>query len=88
VLERSRFWESMATANLNERQRLVLHRLLDNFEGKLTTSKWAKLGKCSQDTAMRDMMALVERGVLIRGPEGGRSTRYSLVLLQDPSVDR
>lgn len=85
VLARSRFWESMATVNLNERQRLVLHRLLDNFEGKLTTSKWAKLAKCSQDTAMRDILALVERGVLVRGPEGGRSTSYSLVLLPQPS---
>jgi Fic family protein len=81
VLARSRFWESMAAVNLNERQRLVLHRLLDNFEGKLTTSKWAKLAKCSQDTAMRDILALVERGVFVRGPEGGRSTSYSLVLL-------
>jgi Fic family protein len=85
VLARSRFWESMATVNLKERQRLVLHRLLDNFEGKLTTSKWAKLAKCSQDTAMRDILSLVERGVLVRGPEGGRSTSYSLVLLPQPS---
>jgi Fic family protein len=87
VLARSRFWESMATVNLNQRQRLVLHRLLDNFEGKLTTSKWAKLAKCSQDTAMRDILALVERGVLVRGPEGGRSTSYSLVLLPQPPID-
>ena len=81
VLARSRFWESMATVSLNERQRLVLHRLLDDFEGKLTTSKWAKLAKCSQDTAMRDILALVEWGVLVRGSEGGRSTCYSLVRL-------
>jgi Fic family protein len=78
VLARSRFWESVATVHLNERQRLVLHRLLDNFEGKLTTSKWAKLAKCSQDTAARDIMALVERGILLRGAEGGRSTSYAL----------
>jgi len=88
VLARSRFWESTATVNLSERQRLVLHRLLDNFEGKLTSSKWAKLAKCSQDTAARDILALVERGILVRGPEGGRSTSYSLALLSQPSIDR
>jgi len=60
------------------RQRLVLNRLLDGFEGKLTTSKYAKLAKCSQDTALRDILALVERGILIRNPEGGRSTTYTL----------
>ncbi len=79
VLARSRSWDSIATVNLNERQKLVLHRLLDNFEGKLTTSKWAKLAKCSQDTAARDILALVEQGILQRNLEGGRSTNYSLV---------
>jgi Fic family protein len=78
VLARARFWESMATINLNPRQRLVLSRLLDGFEGKLTTSKWAKLAKCSQDTAARDMAALVEQGVIVRGQAGGRSTNYEL----------
>ncbi len=63
---------------LNERQRLVLNRLLDGFEGKLTTSKYAKLAKCSQDTALRDILLLVEHGVLVRNPEGGRSTSYGL----------
>jgi Fic family protein len=81
VLERSRFWESMATVALNPRQRLVLSRLLDGFEGKLTTSKWAKLAKCSQDTAARDIVALVQQGILMRNPEGGRSTSYALVPL-------
>ena len=66
------------TSPLNDRQRLVLNRLLDGFEGKLTTSKYAKLAKCSQDTALRDILALVERGILVRNPEGGRSTSYSL----------
>jgi Fic family protein len=79
VLARSRFWDSIATVNLNERQRHVLGRLLDNFEGKLTTSKWARLAKCSQDTAARDILALVERNILARNIEGGRSTNYSLV---------
>ena len=57
----------------------MINRLLDGFEGKLTTSKYAKLAKCSQDTAHRDILALVEHGVLVQNPEGGRSTSYSLV---------
>ncbi len=61
---------------LNERQRLVIRRLLDGFEGKLTTSKWAALTKSSQDTALRDIQQLVERGVLVRNAAGGRSTSY------------
>ena len=56
----------------------MINRLLDGFEGKLTTSKWATLAKCSQDTALRDIQELVERGVLVRNPAGGRSTSYSL----------
>lgn len=78
VLTKARFWESLQGVALNERQTLVLNCLLDGFEGKLTTSKYAKLAKCSQDTALRDILALVERGVLIRGPERGRSTSYML----------
>ena len=78
VLSKARFWESVADVSLNHRQRLVLNRLLEGFEGKLTTSKWAKLVKCSQDTALRDILPLVERGILVRNPEGGRSTSYSL----------
>jgi Fic family protein len=78
VLTKARFLEALADFPLNERQRLVLNRLLDDFEGKLTTSKWAKLAKCSQDTALRDILALVERGVLIRNPAGGRSASYAL----------
>ncbi len=79
VLTKARFWERVAALSLNERQRLVLNRLLDGFEGKLTTSKYAKLARCSQDTAMRDILPLVEHGILARNPEGGRSTSYSLV---------
>jgi Fic family protein len=78
VLNKARFWESVSGKAINERQRLVLNRLLDGFEGKLTTSKYAKLAKCSQDTALRDILALVSEGVLIRNAEGGRSTSYSL----------
>ncbi len=80
VLEKSRFWERFAKEPLNERQIKVLNRLLDGFEGKLTSSKWAKLAKCSQDTAYRDILDLVERGALIKDPGGGRSTSYSLVV--------
>lgn len=68
----------MSTQPLNERQRIILNRLLDGFEGKLTTSKWAKLGNCSQDTAYRDILDLLERGILQRDAGGGRSTSYSL----------
>ena len=78
VLAKARFWESLRGAPLNDRQRLVLNRLLDGVEGKLTTSKYAKLAKCSQDTALREILPLVERGILVRGPEGGRSTSYAL----------
>jgi Fic family protein len=78
VLAKARFWERVREVQINERQRLVIKRLLDGFEGKLTSSKYAKLAKCSQDTAHRDILALVENGVLVRNAEGGRSTSYSL----------
>jgi Fic family protein len=78
VLSKARFWDANRDVPLNGRQRLVLNRLLDGFEGKLTTSKWAKLTKCSQDTALRDILNLVEHGILVRNPEGGRSTSYAL----------
>jgi Fic family protein len=78
VLTKARFWERITAIPINDRQRPVLNRLLDGFEGKLTTSKYAKLAKCSQDTALRDILFLVEHGVLVRNPEGGRSTSYSI----------
>jgi Fic family protein len=78
VLAKARFWEAIAGITINERQRLVINRLLNGFEGKLTTSKYAKLAKCSPDTALRDILPLVEHGILVRNPEGGRSTSYSL----------
>src|SRR5579864_5434245 len=78
VLSKARLWEAIAAVPLNARQRVVLNRLLDGFEGKLTTSKWAKLAKCSQDTALRDILNLVESGILVRNPQGGRSTSYTL----------
>jgi Fic family protein len=78
VLAKACFWEAIGETPVNERQRRVLNRLLDGFEGKLTSSKWAKLTKQSQDTAHRDIMDLVKKGILVRGSEGGRSTSYSL----------
>lgn len=79
VLHKAHVWEKLSTVSLNERQRKVLNLMLDDFEGKLTTSKWAKLVKCSQDTAYRDILFLVEKGILTLDPKGGRSTSYSLV---------
>ena len=78
VLAKARFWEKLQDVSLNERQRLVLNRLLDGFEGKLTTSKYAKLAKTSPDTALRDMLYLVERGALHVAGKRGRSTSYTL----------
>jgi len=78
VLRKTRFWEAMAGRPLNERQRKVINRLLDGFEGKLTSSKWATLTKTSPDTALRDINDLVARGVLAKDEGGGRSTSYSL----------
>jgi Fic family protein len=78
VLAKARFWKAHANASLNERQRTMLNRLLDGFRGKLTSSKWATITKCSQDTALRDIDDLVRRGVLTKDVAGGRSTSYSL----------
>jgi Fic family protein len=78
VLAKARFWASVSGSPLNDRQKLILNKMLDGFEGKLTSSKWAKLTKSSQDTAQRDITDLVQRGILARSPEGGRSTSYTL----------
>ncbi|MDO9372131.1 MAG: Fic family protein [Gammaproteobacteria bacterium] len=79
VFKKARFWEMRNGEHFNNRQRKILSRLLDGLEGKLTSSKWASLGKCSQDTASRDIDDLVKRGILVKDPAGGRSTSYSLV---------
>jgi Fic family protein len=81
VIEKARYWEKLRDVPLNERQRLVINRMLEGFEGKLTTSKWAALTKSSNDTALRDIQQLVERGVLVRNPAGGRSSSYALARL-------
>jgi Fic family protein len=78
VLYKAHVWEKLSTTHLNERQRSVLNRWLDGFEGNLTTTKWAKLCNCSQDTANRDIITLVKQGILQRNPGGGRSTSYSV----------
>jgi Fic family protein len=80
ILAKARVWERISGVPLNDRQRKVLNRLLDGFEGNLTSSKYAALAKCSQDTAHRDILALVAKGILLQNPEGGRSTSYSLHL--------
>ena len=79
TLARARFWDGMAGSSINERQRMMLNRLLGDFRGKLTTSKWAQIAKCSQDTALRDINELVSLGALKRSAAGGRSTSYELV---------
>ena len=82
VLAKPRFWQTLGTAPVNERQRFMLNRLLEGFEGHLTTSKWATTATCSSDTALRDILELVERGILERNPGRGRSTSYSLAGIQ------
>jgi len=78
VLAKARFWEENTEAKLNDRQRLIVNRLLNGFEGKLTSSKYAILAKCSQDTATRDIDDLIRQDILTKDPGGGRSTSYSL----------
>mgnify|MGYP003353473386 CR=1 FL=1 len=78
VLRKARFWETHACALVNERQRDMVNRLLDGFEGKLTSSKWASIAKCSPDTALRDINELLTLGVLRKSAAGGRSTAYEL----------
>lgn len=80
VMAKGQFWERATALALSERQIKLLNRLLDGFEGKMTSSKWATIAKCSQDTANRDIAALVDFGLLRKGDGGGRSTHYELVL--------
>jgi Fic family protein len=79
VLRKSRFWKKHAGETFNDRQRAMIERLFNGYEGKLTSSKWASIEKCSQDTALRDIEDLLSRGVLTKDAAGGRSTSYSLV---------
>lgn len=78
VFYKAHFWDINNSKTLNERQRLMINKLLDGFEGKLTSSKWAKIVKCSQDTALRDIQDLIEKEILVKEDAGGRSTNYLL----------
>jgi Fic family protein len=78
VLHKAELWRRINRDPVNERQRLVVNRLLDDFQGALTSSKYAKLAKCSADTALRDIRELADRGILIHNSGGGRSTSYRL----------
>ena len=79
VAKKTEFWDRHAQTDINQRQEKVLNKLLGDFEGKLTTAKWAKMTKTSHDTALRDIQDLIEKGILEKGPSGGRSTSYQLV---------
>jgi Fic family protein len=81
VMDKAKFWDTLSGIVLNDRQRLVLNRLVDGFEGNLTNAKYAKLAKCSPDTALRDIRQLVDKGILTRSEKGGRSTNYVLANL-------
>ena len=82
MLFKARFWQRWAGTPMNERQMKLLNRLLDGFEGKLTSSKWAAIAKCSPDTALRDINELMNLGVLRKTPGGGRSTAYELAPIE------
>ena len=79
VLQKTEFWARHKDTEISERQRKILNRLWDGFEGKLTTQKYAKINHCSQDTALRDIQSLIEKHILRKTDEGGRSTNYELV---------
>lgn len=81
ILLKTEFWEKHKDILINERQRLMINKLFDDFYGKLTTSKWAKITKTSTDTALRDIKDLMEKGILQQEEAGGRSANYSLIKL-------
>jgi Fic family protein len=78
VLFKADFWNRHAKTVMNERQKKLLSKILDGFEGKLTSSKWAKIAKCSKDTAIRDINDLISKNILQKEEAGGRSTKYEL----------
>lgn len=80
VLQKAAFWERHKGTQVNERQRVMINMLFDGFYGKLTSSKWAKITKCSTDTALRDIRDLIEKGILTRDEAGGRNANYKLEL--------
>ena len=78
IFKKAGFWQIHETVSLNERQRLMLNKLLDGLDGKLQSSKWSKITKCSSDTALRDIKDLIEKGILQQEKGGGRNTNYEL----------
>lgn len=78
VDRKTKFWNHVNDAEINNRQRLMLNKLLDGFDGKLNSSKWASIAKCSTDTALRDIQDLMDKGILVKEDAGGRSTSYVL----------
>jgi Fic family protein len=78
VNRKTKFWDNVHGIEINYRQRIILNILLDGFEGKLNSSKWAKITKCSTDTALRDIQDLMDKGILVKEEAGGRSTSYTL----------
>lgn len=83
TLHKAQLWQQLQKFPINDRQRTVINRLLDNFVGFLTSSKYAKLAKCSQDTALRDIRELLQHGILVQNTSGGRSTSYRLATLDE-----
>jgi Fic family protein len=79
ILRKAEFWEKHKSIPINERQRLMINKLFDDFFGKLTSSKWAKITKCSTDTALRDIKDLIEKEILQQKEGGGRSANYTLI---------
>ncbi|CAN5358161.1 Fic family protein [soil metagenome] len=78
VVYKAKFWDKIKNENLNDRQRIMINKMIDGFEGKLTSSKWARICKCSQDSALRDIQDLMAKGILEKEISGGRSTNYIL----------
>ena len=83
ILKKARYWELLSAKKISDRQRKMLNKLLDGFDGKLTTSKWAKITKSSQDTSLRDIQDLISQGILKKEDSGGRSTNYVLQDIAD-----
>lgn len=79
VLFKAEFWQKHIDTAINDRQRKLLNKIMDGFEGKLTSSKWAKIAKCSKDSTVLDMNDLIEKGILQKEAAGGRSTNYELI---------
>ena len=78
ILHKAEFWKIHSTTILNDRQQKIINRLLDGIDGKLTSSKWGKINKCSQDTALRDIQDLIKKDILQKESSGGRSTNYEM----------